>query len=386
VTAGARRVRGAGAPAWTMLAVGSVLAAGLLGVLAVGVVGHLGGVGAPVLPVSWCRSPTDVVQPPLTGMRWLTSWQPDWVATIGALAACLGYLAGYAAVVHRRRAPWPLWRLAAFVAGLGVAVLATTSSIAVYDMTLFSAHMLGHLAFVMVAPPLLAAGRPLTLALHATRAPVHGHLKALARSRAVSLLLSPPVALASYTVVIVGTHLTGAMDAIMAHPWAGQVEHLVYLLVGYQFFALVVGDEPFRWRLSLLARQALLGTAMVVDTFTGVVLLQSRAPVGADPAAPPAVEGLDPLAETHLGGAIMWVGGDAIMAAVMIAVAVAWARRPAGRRRESRSFFGQARAVSFAERTSPTGTTSSARIELDEDEAARLAYNSYLAGLDRHGD
>ena len=52
----------------------------------------------------------------------------------------------------------PAWRSCAF---------ATNGSIAVYDQVLFTAHMAGHLALVMLAPALLVAGRPLTLALAA---------------------------------------------------------------------------------------------------------------------------------------------------------------------------------------------------------------------------
>ena len=94
----------------------------------------------------------------------------------------------------------------------------------------------------------------------------------------VSLLTAPPVALACYAVAIVGTHLTGLMDQIMQVTWAGQLEHLVYLVVGCQFFVLILGDEPIRWRLSAPARWLLLAIAMAVDTFTGVVLIQATQP------------------------------------------------------------------------------------------------------------
>ena len=118
---------------------------------------------------------------------------------------------------------------------------ATNGSIAVYDQVLFTAHMAGHLALVMVAPVLLVAGHPLTLALAAAEPARRERLARIATGRVVSLLTAPPVALAAYTVVIVGSHLTGLMDEIMRNTWAGQLEHLVYVLVGCQFFVLVVG-------------------------------------------------------------------------------------------------------------------------------------------------
>lgn len=69
------------------------------------------------------------------------------------------YLAGVVAVARRRRRRWPAWRTACFLTGLGVCLLAVSSVIGVYDMALFSVHMLGHLMLVMVAPTVLVAGR-----------------------------------------------------------------------------------------------------------------------------------------------------------------------------------------------------------------------------------
>lgn len=139
----------------------------------------------------------------------------------------------------------------------------------------------------------------------------------------MSLWFSWPVALATYAVVIVGTHLTGLMDVIMQRPWAGQVEHLVYVLVGYQFFTVAFGDEPLRWRLTPLGKEMMLVLAMMVDTITGVVLFQSNQAIAKGGVA----GGIDPLAQTVTGGAIMWVGGDGLMIVVMLILALSWLRR-----------------------------------------------------------
>ena len=211
--------------------------------------------------------------------------------------------------------------------------LATNSSIAVYDMSLFSAHMIGHLMLVMLAPALLMAGRPLTLLLRASSDRRRERITAILTGRVLSLLTAPPVALAGYTVVIVATHLTGLMDVIMRHTWAGQLEHLVYLLLGCQFFLVVIGDAPIRWRLAAPSRLFMLALSMAVDTFTGIVLLQSTVAIAMTP--PPGAD-VHPLADTRTGGAIMWFGGDGIMAVIMLAIAIGWehlAAQPAGRRR-----------------------------------------------------
>jgi putative copper resistance protein D len=249
---------------------------------------------------------------------------------------------------------------------------------------LFSAHMLGHLALVMVAPALIMGGRPLRLVLASAAPPRRARLARLFTGRVVSLLTAPPVALATYTAVIVGSHLTGVMDTIMRSTWAGQLEHLVYLLAGCQFFALIVGDEAIRWRLGSPARWLLLAVAMAVDTFTGIVLMQGTGAVHLTP-SPLAVNAL---ADTRTGGAIMWFGGDAIMAAIMIGLVVGYLRHVDAEPAEQ-GWLAQARVATFAAHThegaaveSGTGSGDpAAAVDIDRDDAARAAYNKWLEKL-----
>ncbi|HEV7210471.1 MAG TPA: cytochrome c oxidase assembly protein [Blastococcus sp.] len=385
------RARGrAGVTSRGLLLLGSVILAATVGVLAVAVIMHLRRAHTPVLPVSWVRAAGDELLPPLTWARWFTSWQFDAVATAALAGVAAIYLAGVVAVGRRRRRRWPLWRTLCFLAGLGVCLLAVSSAIGVYDMALFSVHMVGHLALVMVAPPLLVAGRPLVLALHAVGNPWHSRFKRMLRSRVVSLWFSWPVALSTYAIVIVGTHLTGLMNVIMQRPWAGQVEHLAYVLVGYQFFTVAFGDEPLRWRLTPISKEMLLALAMGVDTITGVVLFQSTQPLVMRGVAG---GGVDPLRQTVVGGAIMWAGGDGIMIAVMLILALSWLRRSemAGRMM-ARGWLEQARIATLTAHAvrSPGGTSEPAapatvrRVALDEDDRALADYNAWLQGLAVH--
>lgn len=318
----------------------------------------------------------------LLGPRLFTAWQLDSLAVAVLVILAAAYLTGVALLP--RRSPdvvWPVRRTVSFFAGLAVAAFATCGSVAVYDQVLFTAHMGGHLALVMVAPVLLVAGHPLTLAVASSPPPRRERIARIARGKVVSLLTTPPVALACYAVVIVGSHLTGVMDEVMRRTWAGQVEHVVYLVVGIQFFVLVVGAEPIRWRLGTPARWLLLAIAMAVDTFTGVVLLQGTHAVGmrVDPALP-----VDTLSDTRTGGAIMWFGGDAIMAAVMIALVIGWLRHVDTDKAEAKGWLEQARVATFAAHTG-TDTESTDVQTFDDDDAARANYNAWLAELDKRG-
>ena len=304
-----------------------------------------------------------------------TAWQLDAVALAVLVLTAAAYLTGVAlAGVRSPGEPWPLRRTLSFLAGLGVCVIATCGSIGVYDQVLFTAHMAGHLALVMVAPALMMWGRPLRLLLQASPPARRARIERMLHGRVLGVFFAPPVALAAYAAVIVGSHLTGLMDTIMRNTWAGQVEHLVYVLAGCWFFALVVGDEPIRWRLASPARWLLLAIAMAVDTFTGIVLMQGTHAV----ALQPSLLDVNALSDTRTGGAIMWFGGDAIMAAIMIALVVGWLRRVDTAPVEQ-GWLEQARRATFA---THTGSAESSE-PLDDDDGAREAYNRWLQKLDR---
>jgi cytochrome c oxidase assembly factor CtaG len=203
-------------------------------------------------------------------------------------------------------------------------VIATQSGIGAYDDVLFWDHMVQHLMLIMVAPPLLIFGQPMTLLMHASRNPLHTWVKRVLRSKAVSFLTWPVLGAVAYAGAVVVAHLTSLADLVETNQTLHNAEHLVFLLVGYLFFLPILGKEPIRWRLSYPMRFVILVLIMPVDTFTGLVLGYGGAgtpglPTGLRPAwAPSAV------ADLHAGGAVMWIGGDAIMFGLMMLVFLTW--------------------------------------------------------------
>jgi cytochrome c oxidase assembly factor CtaG len=305
--------------------------------------------------------------------------------------------------------PWPRWRTGLFLGGLAVIVLATQSGIGVYDGVLFWVHMIQHLLLIMVAPPLLVIGQPATLLLHASRNPLHTWAKRALRSRVVSALTWPPFVLAAYTGTIVATHLTGLADLMMTNETVHNAEHVLYLVVGYLFFLPLLGREPIRWRVSYPIRLLILVLSMPVDTFTGLVLgyaTKGSATGGVRPPGSP-----DPVTDMHWGGALMWIGGDAIMIVFMLAMLALWAQddraathgqgwlEAARKTAFERAVAGGAGAAVPAG-TGPAGTgatgtgpatggggparAAARRGGIDDDEHL-AAYNAYLARLHRSG-
>jgi cytochrome c oxidase assembly factor CtaG len=102
--------------------------------------------------------------PELTGAQFFAAWRLDAVALAAVLLLAVAYALG---VRRKRRAGerWPLWRTAAFyVLGLGTLVVATMSSLAVYDRVLFWPAAVQNILLDLFAPLGLALGDPLALA------------------------------------------------------------------------------------------------------------------------------------------------------------------------------------------------------------------------------
>jgi len=243
---------------------------------------------------------------PVSLSAMLTTWQlePFAAVPVTVLAAC------YLSAVWRRRRPgrrWPAVRTLAFLGGLGAVTVATQGWPGVHDEESLAAHMVQHLLLIMVAPPLLVVGRPVTLLLHTVRNPWHTRVKRIIRSRAAAALTWPLAGVALYSAAVLGTHLTGL---IFAHGAVHDAEHGVYLLAGYLYFLPIVGSEPLRWRLSALSRYLLLLVAMPADLVTGAVLML-HGPLGPYSAA-----------DVRDAGLIMIAGADLIMTGLAVALAV----------------------------------------------------------------
>ncbi|HEV2427004.1 MAG TPA: cytochrome c oxidase assembly protein [Acidimicrobiales bacterium] len=252
-------------------------------------------------------------------------WQVDPVSVALMAGALALYLWGASRVPGWRRG-----QVAAFAAGIAVVFLAVESVIGVYDSAYVSDHMIQHLMLIMVASPLFALARPLDLAAGASPA-----LARLLASRPMEFVLHPLTAFALYAAFIPVAHLTGAFNYTLVNEPVHDLEHLGFLVVGYLFFRTAFGLEAGR-RLHPGLRLVYVMAAVPVDTVTGLAMamnshnpypnLASTAPAGSTPSSI--------LSNVHLGGAIMWIGGDALMLLACIPIAVAWVKWETARTRE----------------------------------------------------
>jgi len=314
----------------------------------------------------------------LPAFRWqavLTRWQNAPAVTVIVVALAALYLWGVVRVARRHPArPWSAWRTVLFFAGLVVIVVALQSGIGSYDGVLFWDHMVQHLLLIMVAPPLLIVGQPITLLLHASRNPMHTWVKRALRSPVASFLTWPVVGFAGYAAAIIVLHLTAAANLIARNDVAHEAEHVVFLAVGYLFFLPIIGSEPIRWRLSYPTKLILLFLIMPVDTFTGLVLGYGNRGTPGLPPGPRPSWASSATVDLHAGGAAMWVGGDALMFAIMMIVFLMWSTDSQA---ETRSFGW----LEAARRATVAKSASSAESDIDDDDAQLAAYNDYLSRL-----
>lgn len=302
--------------------------------------------------------------PVLTATGIFTQWQFAPAVSVLLALCALGYLAGARRVrrQHPQR-PWPVIRTGAFVAGLAMIAVATESSAARYDDVLVSAHMVQHVLLIMVAPPLLVAGRPVTLALHAAGNPAHRWLIRILRSRAIRVVTRPVVVTIGYAAAVIVTHTPPAMALILASPVAHDAEHVIYLVAGYLYFLPIIGSEPLPWRVSPIGRFLMLLAGMQVDSAVGITLVIQGHEIFPGYARPRAW-GPSPLADLHLAGLIMWLGSDIVMTAVALVIAVTLVRER--QRRAARQ---------------PVLASSPSAFPADPDIARLAAHNAYVAQL-----
>ena len=106
--------------------------------------------------------------------------------------------------------------------------------------------------------------------------------------------------------------------------------------MGYLFFRAAFGLERGA-TIHRGLRLVFVMAAVPVDTFTGLALVMSHEPpfprLRRD-VAPWVRRPASILANVHLGGAIMWIGGDALMLLACIPIAVAWVNWETVRTRE----------------------------------------------------
>jgi putative copper resistance protein D len=250
----------------------------------------------------------------------------QWSIHLTPLLIMLVAICAYGWAVRRVEA-WPVVRTVSFIAGVVVTFIATQSVIGVYDMYLHAAHMIQHLLLIMVAAPLFAFAAPLELLRQAVPSSQRFFDSGVAK-----VVLHPLLGFALYAAFIPASHLSGLFDLMLRSMWFHHFEQVAFLVSGYLFFRHAIGVENEK-ELHPGLRLVYVMAAVPIDTVTGLALAMSSHnpfPTYAQSMRSPH----EILNDIHLGGAIMWIGGDALMLLLLIPLVVRWLAYEAQRTKE----------------------------------------------------
>jgi putative copper resistance protein D len=212
---------------------------------------------------------------------------------------------------------WSPKRTASFLCGLVMIDLALQSPVATFTMGYFEAHMVQHLLLMVIAPPLLALGAPMTLALQTSGRTTKVRLLRVLNSRAFRWWSHPIPTAAAYYVSMFAFFLTSALNVAMTHMWLMDVVNLAFLIAAMHFWWPIVGIDAIpHWPLSHGMKMVALLIGVPIESFLALALLTATRPAAS----------MYTVSSTHGGAAILWIGAEAFTFLALIPVFIQWLR------------------------------------------------------------
>jgi putative copper resistance protein D len=221
--------------------------------------------------------------------------------------------------------PVPRRRTAAIVGAMVAIAFALMSGIERYDTTLFSIHMLQHILLMLVAAPLIALAAPVTLILRVSSPETrHRWVLPVLHSRVVRFLAHPLVASLIFAVVLWSAHFSPFFDAALEDPLIHDLEHVLFLGSALLFWWPAVALDPAPYRMSHPVRIGYLFMQMTMNTFMAMVILNSGGVLYPHYATVIRPWGTTALEDQKLAAGLMWIAGDLIFIAAILAVVAGW--------------------------------------------------------------
>ena len=276
-----------------------------------------------------------------------TAWHLDPTVAVPLVGAALAWLWMVDRIDRRHpHNPVPVPRTIAFLAGLLAIAVALQSGIERYDTTLFSIHMVQHLLLMLVAPPLLLLGAPITQLLRVVSPGFRRRvLLPFLHSGPMVFLSHPVTAWLLFTLVLWGTHFSPLFDVALENPPVHQLEHGLYLVAATLFWFPIVGADPGPRRLGYPARVLYLLLQMPPSSFLAMAVLFAKAPLYAHYATLGAPYGVTALADQQAAAGIMWLWSDVTFIGAILFVLGAWLRHDEHRTAEVEARIDEQRAA-----------------------------------------
>jgi putative copper resistance protein D len=267
--------------------------------------------------------------PPSDPLALLGMWTFDPTVSVPLAVLAVGWVAAVRTVNRAHPAnPVPRRRTVAFLSGLFAIFVALQSPIERYDATLFSVHMIQHILLTMIAPPLIAAGGPITLLLRFSRPEFRRRwILPVLHSRIIRALTFPVVSWLVFTAVMWGSHFSPLFNASLEDPLIHQFEHLLYLTSALLFWWPIVAVDPSPWRLPPPVRALYAFLQMPQNTFLALSIFSSSTPLYPHYETLQRNWGPTVIADQQLAGGLMWIIGDLVFLVAILYVVWDWMRQ-----------------------------------------------------------
>lgn len=272
----------------------------------------------------------------------LLSW--EWRAEVVLPLTLLGvlYVLGWRRLRQRTRAAHATyrlangWRLAAYLGGLVVILLALLSPIDVLGGQLFFMHMIQHLLLVMIAPPLLMLANPLPFILWGlparSRRTAGGWLSGVLHRespfrRFLRSATGPGIVWLLYVIFLLGWHDPNMYNAALRSEFVHDLEHLTFFLPAMLYWWHIIGAGPrIHKQFGRLARMGYVIAAIPPTMFTGIAIAFANQPIYDYYLGVPRPWNLDVLSDQRISGVIMWIPGSMMYIVAVLILAARWLR------------------------------------------------------------
>ncbi len=273
--------------------------------------------------------------PELEFSRWFTEWRMDWLWVAFAVLGGAAYFMGIRKL-RQRGDKWSVLRSVSWFVGLLTLVYITSGGTAVYGAVTFSAHMVEHMALMVVAPLFLAMGSPISLALQALTPRRDGSrgvrewILVLVHSRYSKVITHPLFAAANFSGSLVLFYYSPAFGLAMKYHVAHELMIVHFTITGYIFVQSMIGADPLPTRAPYPFRLLLLLATMAFHAFFGVSLMMSTTLLSGEyfgNMGRPWGDGA--LVDQQTAGGIAWGVGEFPTLMIAMGVAYMWAKSDA---------------------------------------------------------
>lgn len=220
-------------------------------------------------------------------------------------------------VAARRSTAWPPRLTLAWIAGLAILAAALTGPVDAAADRLLSMHMVQHQLVALLAAPLLVLAAPVRLMGLACGREVRRELGRVLTSRPVRVLTRPSAGLATFAVVLALVHVPGVYGAAVRSDALHALEHAALFWSAVALWVPLLAPRPLPRRAGGVGVVGVLLGAMGAMGALGAFL------AGTDEVVYPVYAGrsADPVADQHLAGGLMWVGGMAVVLPALLLLA-----------------------------------------------------------------